>query len=88
LVWIRLHPEIELIEWPPYSPDLTPIENLWAVLVRQWKAVNLKTKSNMVATVKERWDELRGDNLCHNLVSSMQRRLQAVINANGAYTKY
>jgi hypothetical protein len=38
--------------------------------------------------IKERWDELRGDNLCHNLVSSMQRRLQAVINANGAYTKY
>jgi transposase len=65
LEWIRLHSEIELIERPPYSPDLNPIENLWA---------------NIVVTVKERWDELRGDNLCHNLVSSMQRRLQAVIN--------
>jgi hypothetical protein len=59
-----------------------------AVLVRKWKAVRPKTNANIVAAVKKRWDELRGDNLCHNLFSSMQRRLQAVINANGAYTKY
>ena len=22
--------EVDCIEWPPYSPDLNPIENLWA----------------------------------------------------------
>jgi transposase len=48
-----LHPEIELIELPPYSPDLNPIENLWAVLVRKWKAVRPKIKANIVATVKK-----------------------------------
>ena len=22
---------IKIIDWPPYSPDLNPIENIWAI---------------------------------------------------------
>jgi hypothetical protein len=41
------------------------------------------------ATIEEGWEELSQDqNLWENLISSMPRRLNAVVEANGAMTKY
>jgi transposase len=33
-LWKQEH-AVEGLDWPPYSPDLNPIENVWAYLKRQ-----------------------------------------------------
>ena len=87
---------IELVVWPPYSPDLNPIENLWKML--KAKIIELKpeltvmkdndaTQRLLIETAQEAW-ELLGDQLLNKLAEGMQKRVDAVKAANGWYTKY
>lgn len=34
------------------------------------------------------WENIRGSELCNNLINSMRSRMQAVIDQNGGYTSY
>ena len=82
-----------LIEHPPYSPDLNPIENLGSMfkrLIRKYLkvwAVNSDFDLQTVAQIA--WREI-GDNssLIQSLVGSMSQRYQSVIINNGYHTKY
>lgn len=87
---------IELLEWPPLSPDLSPIENLWAIVKRQLrrKHPNLhKLKDNItdraffMECVKQVWQEVPQEQI-RRLIESLPKRLRAVIRARGWYTKY
>lgn len=87
--WFSRHPQIELLEWPANSPDLNPIENIWARMVYEWDSINPRTKPNLMNYVCQKWDELRGDRrLIENLIGSMPARLQAVVDNDGFWTKY
>lgn len=87
---------VELIDWPPYSPDLNPIENLWKVLKeeickRYPELTDMPKSEKSLQQLREAADEVWNDfpvELLQELAESMQRRLAAVIAANGWYTKY
>ena len=82
-----------LIEHPPYSPNLNPIENLGSMfkrLIRKYLKVwpvNSDFDPQTVAQIA--WREI-GDNssLIQSLVGSMSQRYQSVIINNGYHTKY
>ena len=74
--------------WPAHSPDLSPIENLWADLKKRLEAKHgVIPKVKLWEVVDEEWEKTRKE-LCRNLFASMPDRLQAVIKAKGGYTKY
>ena len=87
---------MELLDWPPYSPDLNPIENLWKLLKERICAnhpelsdmpKNAASYEALVRAAIVVWDEFEED-LLNKLMESMVRRLKAVIGASGWYTKY
>jgi hypothetical protein len=76
-----------LRNWPPNSPDLNPIENLWAVVQRDIDAFGCKTFAEFQETVKSKV-RTHGNRMARALVDSMANRVKACIEANGCKTKY
>jgi transposase len=75
------------IEFPPYSPDLNPLENLWASMARACEKRQCDTMEQLQEVVDEEWNNVSAD-LMHKLAHSMPARCQAVVKANGWHTKY
>ena len=74
---------IQVMDWPPYSPDLNPIENLWSILKREIYRLhpNLEhardtneTLRRLVAAAREAWANIRSDILVR-LSETMPNRI-------------
>lgn len=81
--------KIELLPWPPQSPDLNVIENVWGLLARsvyeggrQFYSINdLKT------AILSAWNRISQEYLQKN-INSMPDRICDVLEKHGAKTKY
>ncbi len=78
---------VGVLDCPANSPDLNPKENLWSIVKRKMRNKRPKNADKLKATVKETWASITPQQ-CHKLISSMSRRIEAVIKAKGAPTKY
>ena len=80
---------ILLLPWPPSSPDLNPIKNIWGMIKDRINArqPRLTKKEEILAAIQEEWDRISGREL-DNLISSMPTRIQQVIKARGGPTKW
>lgn len=78
---------VPLISWPPQSPDLSPIENLWSILKRKLSIFRYKSKEDFKEKIFDEWNKISAEQ-CKKLVDSMPKRVRAVIKAKGGATKY
>ena len=80
---------INVLDWPPQSPDPTPIENLWNHTEKELAKYPRQAKGvwEIWDRVAEVWNNIDPE-VCQNLIKSMPRRIQAVIKAKGGHTKY
>jgi DDE superfamily endonuclease len=80
---------VKVLEWPPQSPDLNPIEHLWRHLKRQLAAYPTEARNidELWERVQTEWEKIPVQ-VCVDLISSMPRRIAAVLKAKGGYTKY
>ena len=79
----------EVMVWPSCSPDLNPIEHLWDILGKRTKARNVlpETLQELQRALLHEWGEI-DQQVIRNLIQSMPRRMQAVIDARGGNTRY
>jgi hypothetical protein len=78
---------ITALPFPPYSPDLNPIENLWADMQRRVDRLHASTPAELKAAVEQVWAETTPAQ-CEKLARSMPKRLKQVIEVNGHYIHY
>ena len=78
---------VQSLEWPPYSPDLNPIENVWADLKRRVEQRNPADIKQLEAVVKEEWKHT-DPALLARLAHSMPKRCRDVIANHGHRTSY
>ena len=78
---------VNSLDFPPYSPDLNPIENLWNDVARRVEKRQARTMEQLQEVIAEEWAATSTD-LLRTLSHSMPARCQAVIHANGNHTQY
>jgi transposase len=79
--------KIECLIWPPYSPDLNPIENLWGLLKILVDKEKPKTVDELRTIAKKKWAEISMDAV-RNTIKSLPARLEKVIAAGGGNIDY
>lgn len=95
LDWLEAH-DVEVLDWPPYSPDLNPIGHMWLALKRNLH--KLHPEFDTMGDTAEEWEAFEAgmkeawgaipDSLIKKLILSMPDRLAACKAAKGYQTKY
>lgn len=71
-------------DWPPNSPDLSIIENVWSIVQRNADAAGCEKFSDFTAKVEEELAKINP----RPLFASIPKRIQACIKAKGDRTKH
>lgn len=77
-----------MLDWPSMSPDLSPIENLWALLDMKVLHAQPTTLGELRKCMYRAWAELGRGVIPKRLVESMPRRMDQVRKKKGEMIRY
>ncbi len=80
---------VVVLEWPPQSPDLNPIEHIWGEVERRLRKADIfiKNKDILWEQLQQTWNNIEV-NVCTKLIETMPRRINDVLKQKGGYTKW
>lgn len=79
--------DIPVLPWPANSPDLSPIENLWAQMKKSLRERPISNIEALKVRLVEIWNSISPEE-CQKLVATMPRRINEVICRKGDATKW
>jgi hypothetical protein len=68
--------------WPPYSPDLSPIEQVWAYIKRKLKGRRFANADELFAALSQEWEAIPQE-MIDDFCSSFRARCQVCVNHGG-----
>ena len=78
--------DIWLIDWPANSPDLNPIENLWAYIKHKLKDKKY-TKNQLIVKIHSIWNDI-SDEQIQSTWTSIYERIQQWLDSEGKLTNF
>ena len=88
--FLRRQASYDIIDFPPRSPDMNPIENAWSELKKRIDYTGLRDADHLWERIQTAWltMALTMANYWQTLSGSMPNRIKQVIKAGGHHTKY
>jgi hypothetical protein len=78
---------LTVLPWSANSPDLNPIENIWAILKQNVERRVVRNKEELVKVVEEEWSKINQDLICKT-IDSMPKRIAQVLERGGKKCDY
>ncbi|UYV64631.1 hypothetical protein LAZ67_3001401 [Cordylochernes scorpioides] len=80
--------DVQMLPWPPYSPDLSPIEHVWDIIGRRLHALpQPRSEDELWQMVEREWRAIPQDAI-RTLIDTLPRRVTACIVVRGGPTCY